>query len=170
VDEAKKFGVPIIADGGIKISGDIVKALAAGASTVMLGSMLAGTEESAALLVEQGGKKYKISSGFVTVGMDLILKKSKGEVITKREVLDYVPEGVEVTFEYLGPLEITLNQYAGGLKSGMSYCGARSVEELWEKAEFILISAAGAAENKPHARSKIEQLETNYMKLLEVKD
>jgi IMP dehydrogenase/GMP reductase len=159
-------GIPIIADGGIRTSGDVVKALAAGASTVMLGSMLAGTDESAALLVEHESRKYKITTGFVTLGVPLTLKHAEGRKITSEDLEDYVPEGVEATFPYNGRLEAVLKQYAGGIRSGLSYSGALNIPELWERADFMQVSAAGMTENRPHAVERAPQLQPDYRQAL----
>jgi IMP dehydrogenase/GMP reductase len=165
-EEAASSGIPIIADGGIRTSGDMVKALAGGASTVMLGSMLAGVDESAAVLVEQDGRRYKITTGFVTLGVPLTLKRARGQEITEQDLEDYVPEGVEATFPYLGRLEAVVKQYAGGMRSGLSYSGAMSIDELWSKAEFVKVSAAGLSENRPHALERAPQLQPDYRELL----
>lgn len=162
VDEARKSNIPVIADGGIRTSGDVTKALAAGASSVMLGTMLAGTHESAAILVENNGQKFKVTDGFITLGMDLTLKKCNGHAIAEEELEEYVPEGAETTFEYLGPAESVLKRIAGGVRSGFSYCGAANINELRQKAEFIRISPAGYAEGKPHAKEKAPQLILDY--------
>jgi len=166
--EAKKSGIPLIADGGIRASGDIVKALAAGASSVMLGSLLAGTTESSAHIIEQDGQKHKISTGFTVLGMELTLKQHRGEVITQSEIEAYVPEGVEVTFADSGPVALLLTQLVGGIRSGMSYCGSKTIEELWQKAEFRMISGAAWAESKPHVRERAPQLAVDYHRMLNI--
>jgi IMP dehydrogenase/GMP reductase len=165
VNEANKYGIPVIADGGIRTSGDITKALAAGANTVMLGSLLAGADESSAKLVEIDGGKYKISKGFVTLGMQLTLKYLEEGVISKEELDEYVPEGVEATFKYSGTLKQTLTPLIGGLRSGMSYCGSLSIEELHQKAEFMQISPAGYAEGTPHVLNSSNQIALDYKSL-----
>jgi IMP dehydrogenase/GMP reductase len=159
---ADEFGVSVIADGGIKNSGDLVKALAAGARTAMLGSALAGADESPAHLVEAGGRRYKVSTGFVTFGMQLSLKKARGEKVTQAELDAYLPEGVEGTHEATGTLERTLHPFLAGLRSGMSYSGAATLEQLRQRAEFVQISPAGAAESRPHALGRSEQLPLDY--------
>jgi IMP dehydrogenase/GMP reductase len=164
--EARKQGIPIIADGGIRTSGDIAKAIAAGASTVMLGSMLAGTDESAAQLVERDGHLYKISTGFPSLGVELTLKQIRNEEITEDEVKEYVPEGVDATFEYKGSVADVLNQLIGGLRSGMSYSGSLSISEFWEQARFIQVTAAGQAENKPHIQTQNIQVHPDYRNLV----
>ena len=166
VDVARSHGIPVIADGGIRSSGDMTKALAAGASTVMLGSLLAGTEESAAAPMEVDGVKYKVSTGFVTLGVKLTLKRLNNEKVTRDEFKRYTPEGVEATFRYTGSAADTLAQYAGGIRSGYSYCGAMNTAELWEKAAFMQVSPAGFAEGKPHALTAVKQVHPDYSKLL----
>ncbi len=161
-EEAAATGTPIIADGGIRSPGDMVKALAAGASTVMLGSMLAGVDESAAAMVEQDGRQYKITTGFVTLGVPLALKRASGQEITQQDLEDYVPEGVEATFEYRGRLEPLLKQYAGGIRSGLSYSGALGIAELWGGAEFVRVSPASLDEGRPHAAERSPQLQPDY--------
>ncbi|WWO99714.1 MAG: IMP dehydrogenase [Candidatus Dasytiphilus stammeri] len=150
-EAAKAINVSIIADGGIKSSGDIVKALAAGASCVMLGRMLAGTTESAAELIEIDGKKYKATKGFVTFGTKLELQRLRGQKIKKEEHIRYVPEGVEACFEYIGPLREYLYQLIGGIQSGFSYSGATNYDELCKNHEFIQVSPQTHQENLPHA-------------------
>ncbi|WWO98690.1 MAG: IMP dehydrogenase [Candidatus Dasytiphilus stammeri] len=151
VEAAKELNVSIIADGGIKTSGDIVKALAAGASCVMLGRMLAGTTESAAQLIEIDGKKYKATKGFVTFGTKLELQRLRGQKIKKEEYIRYVPEGVEACFKYIGPLREYLYQLIGGIQSGFSYSGAINYNELRNNHEFIQVSPQTHQENIPHA-------------------
>lgn len=165
VAEARHHDVPIIADGGIRTSGDIVKALAAGASSVMLGSLLAGTEESAAYLVEMDNRRYKISTGFVTLGVALTRKRVAGEDVSRAEILDYVPEGVEATFEYLGPLDNHVRQLIGGVQSGISYTGSASIPEMWRKRRFIRVTDAGRGENRPHAVDRAPQVHPDYKAL-----
>ncbi|MGV2915265.1 IMP dehydrogenase [Streptomyces alfalfae] len=159
---AAEYEVSVIADGGIKNSGDLVKALAAGARTAMLGSALAGADESPARLVEDGGRRYKVSTGFVTFGMQLSLKKARGEEVTQAELDDYLPEGVEGTHEATGTLERTLHPFLAGLRSGMSYSGAATLEQLRQRAEFVQVSPAGIAESRPHALGRSEQLPLDY--------
>ncbi|WWP01146.1 MAG: IMP dehydrogenase [Candidatus Dasytiphilus stammeri] len=151
VQAGKELGVSIIADGGIKSSGDIVKALAAGASCVMLGRMIAGTNESAAELIEIEGKKYKATRGFVTFGTKLELRRLQGKKIPTEEYIRYVPEGVEACFEYIGSLREYLYQLIGGIQSGFSYSGASNYQELISNHEFIQVSLQTQQENLPHA-------------------
>ena len=148
---ARPQGIPIIADGGIRTSGDIVKALAAGASTVMLGSMLAGTDESPGMLITRKGHRYKASRGMASLQATLARKSREGEAeITKEEIEDYVSEGVEATVPYRGSAREMLKQLVGGLQSGMSYTNAHSVEELYEKAVFVRMTPVGLRESHPH--------------------
>ncbi len=148
---ARPQGIPIIADGGIRTSGDIVKALAAGASTVMIGSLLAGTDESPGLMMTRKGHRYKVSRGMASLQANILRKIREGEEwITQEEIEDYVSEGVEAAVPYRGPVREVLKQLVGGLQSGMSYCGAHSVDELYEKAVFVRITPAGWKESQPH--------------------
>ncbi|WP_326584631.1 IMP dehydrogenase [Streptomyces sp. NBC_00481] len=161
-EEARRSGVPVIADGGIKAPGDVVKALAAGAHAVMLGSALAGADESEARLVEHDGHRYKVSTGFVTYGMRLTLKRARGEKVTRDELDEYTPEGVEATFAHTGSLAATLRPFLGGLRSGMSYSGAHDLTALHERAEFVQVTPAGLAESRPHALHRADQLPLDY--------
>ncbi|MBO9367143.1 MAG: IMP dehydrogenase [Chloroflexi bacterium] len=148
---ARPQGIPIIADGGIRTSGDIVKALAAGASTVMIGSLLAGTDESPGLMMTRKGHRYKVSRGMASLQANIARKIREGEGwITQEEIEDYVSEGVEAAVPYRGPVREVLTQLVGGLQSGMSYCGAHSVDELYEKAVFVRITPAGWKESQSH--------------------
>ncbi|MFN3741966.1 MAG: IMP dehydrogenase [Anaerolineales bacterium] len=148
---ARPQGIPIIADGGIRTSGDMVKALAAGASTVMIGSLLAGTDESPGLMMTRKGHRYKVSRGMASLQANIARKMREGEGwITQEEIEDYVSEGVEAAVPYRGPVREVLTQLVGGLQSGMSYCGAHSIDELYEKAVFVRITAAGWKESQPH--------------------
>lgn len=152
----KGAGVPVIADGGIKASGDITKALAAGASTVMLGSLLAGTDESPGQTVTRRGQRYKTYRGMASLGATAARRKRERELadISQQEddswVSQVVPEGVEAMVPYRGPVREVLAQLVGGLRSGMSYCNARTVEELWQHARFVRITPAGLRESGPH--------------------
>merc|ERR1712137_1355738 len=146
-NEALKYGVPVIADGGIRTSGDIVKALAAGASTVMLGSLLAGTDESPGKTLVKGGKKVKVVRGMAGYGANM----SKNKRTTgKDDIFDMVPEGVEAVVPYRGALSGIIKQLVGGLCSGMSYCGAHNIDEVQANAEFIRITGAGIKESGSH--------------------
>jgi len=143
--------VPIIADGGIRTSGDIVKALAAGASTVMIGSLLAGTDESPGFLLTRKGHRYKASRGMASLQANLDRKAREGiNEITKEEIEDYVSEGVEAVVPYRGSASELLTQLVGGLQSGMSYTNAHSIPELHEKAVFVRITPVGLLESRSH--------------------
>ncbi len=152
VRAAREFKRHIIADGGIKTSGDIVKALAAGASTVMLGSLLAGTDEAPGDVIQVGGKMYKSYRGMGSVAA---MKEGSaaryGQTWKKGQTKNLVPEGVEGLVPHRGGLEDHLHQMLGGLRSGLAYLGAHNVEELAEKAKFIRISRAGVHESSPHS-------------------
>lgn len=148
---ARPQGIPIIADGGIRTSGDIVKALAAGASTVMIGSLLAGTDESPGLTITRKGHRYKVSRGMASLQANLARKMREGEGdITQEEIEDYVSEGVEAAVPYRGSVHEVLKQLVGGVQSGMSYCNAHSVDELYEKAVFVRMTPVGLKESHPH--------------------
>jgi IMP dehydrogenase len=146
---ARKLGVPLIADGGTRNSGDVVKALAAGADAVMVGSMLAGTEEAPGATVIREGRKYKIVRGMasLTANIDRRVLEGGQEAVELEKV---VPEGVEALVPYRGGVVELLHQVLGGLRSGMSYVGARTIPELWERAEFVRITPAGVRESRPH--------------------
>ncbi|GJM44951.1 MAG: inosine-5'-monophosphate dehydrogenase [Gemmatimonadota bacterium] len=147
---ARAAGIPVIADGGIKYSGDLVKALAAGASAVMVGSMLAGTEESPGDIVLYQGRSYKLVRGMGSVGA---MKAGSGDRYFQGDVEDsrkLVPEGIEGRIPYRGPLSETVYQLMGGLRSGMGYVGASSLEELFNRGRFIRITSAGLKESHPH--------------------
>jgi len=147
-------GIPVIADGGIRDSGDISKALAAGASSVMVGSLLAGSEESPGWSVVRDGTRYKLYRGMASLTATLARRKrerGEEENMDPFEAAEVVPEGVESLAPYKGPVAEAVHQLQGGLRSGMSYSGARSLAEFWEKAEFIRITHAAWQESKPHA-------------------
>ncbi|MCL0101241.1 IMP dehydrogenase [Peptococcaceae bacterium] len=145
--EAKKYNVPIIADGGIRYSGDITKAIAAGGSVVMLGSLLAGTEESPGEIEIYQGRSYKVYRGMGSIGA---MKRGSKDRYFQGESLKLVPEGVEGRVPYKGPLSDTIFQLIGGLKAGMGYCGCKNIEELQTKTRFIRITNAGLRESHPH--------------------
>lgn len=146
---AKKYGIPIIADGGIKFSGDITKALAAGAHTVMIGSLFAGTDESPGEVILYQGRSYKVYRGMGSLGaMEQGSKDRYGQEGVESSKL--VPEGVEGRVPYKGPLAHSIHQLVGGLRSGMGYCGCRSLEELRRRARFIQITNAGLRESHVH--------------------
>jgi IMP dehydrogenase len=148
---ARKYEIPLIADGGVQTSGDLTKALAAGADSVMLGSALAGTDESPGMAISRNGRRYKIIRGMASLTANIARKEieQQGEV-EPDEIEKVVPEGVEALVDYQGSLESVLLQFTGGLRSGFSYSGARTIDELWANAEFISITAAGASESRPH--------------------
>ena len=149
-EAGQKVGIPIIADGGVRNSGDLVKALAAGASTVMLGSMLAGTDESPGAPIVRDGRRYKVVRGMASLTANVDRRTlDKGEM-AEEDWADVVPEGVEAVVPYRGSVGDILYQLVGGLRSGLSYAGAHSIEELWQKAEFIRITPAGQKESGPH--------------------
>ncbi len=150
---AREAGIPIIADGGIRNSGDLVKALAAGASSVMVGSLLAGTTESPGRVVIRNGRRYKIVRGMASLTANIDRQEVADEVRETGEEIDWekvVPEGVEAVVPYRGHVSEVLAQLVGGLRSGLSYGGAFTIEELWDNAEFIQITPAGLFESKPH--------------------
>jgi IMP dehydrogenase len=152
----REAGVPVIADGGIKASGDIAKALAAGASTVMLGGLLAGTDESPGQTITRRGQRYKTYRGMASLSATTARRRREREIsdITQQEddswVSQVVPEGVEAMVPYRGPVREVLLQLVGGLRSGMSYCNARNLEELWSNARFVRVTPAGIRESGPH--------------------
>jgi IMP dehydrogenase len=141
---AKKYNVPIIADGGIKQSGDLVKALAAGADTIMMGGQLSGTTESPGLPITYNGRQYKISRGMAS------LTAALSRPDAKEKMKEITPEGIEARVPYRGPLENVLNQFVGGLRSGMSYGNTHTIEELKNNSTFIRITNAGSRESHSH--------------------
>ncbi|MBE6969174.1 MAG: IMP dehydrogenase [Ruminococcaceae bacterium] len=144
---ANKYGIPIIADGGIKYSGDIVKAIAAGGSAVMLGSMLAGCEESPGDTEVYQGRQFKVYRG---MGSLAAMAKGSKDRYFQSGSTKLVPEGVEGRVPYRGPVSDTIFQMVGGLRSGMGYCGAATIEDLRTKSQFVRITAAGLKESHPH--------------------
>jgi IMP dehydrogenase len=147
-EAARESGVPIIADGGIRNSGDITKALATGASSVMIGSMLAGTEESPGVTVMRNGRKYKIHRGMASVGASM--KRGTEEAEDEAALLEYVAEGIEAFVPYRGTSHEILAQLAGGIRSGLSYCGAKTLAELRQNASFVRLTSAALKESHPH--------------------
>jgi IMP dehydrogenase len=145
--EARKYGVPIIADGGIKYSGDIVKALAAGAHAVMLGSLLAGVTESPGETEIYQGRRFKVYRGMGSVAA---MEKGSKDRYFQEDNKKFVPEGIEGRVPYKGPLADTIYQLVGGLRAGMGYCGTKNLEELREKTQFIRMTGAGLRESHPH--------------------
>ena len=148
-DVAAPEGVPVIADGGIRYSGDAIKAIAAGADAVMLGSYFAGTEEAPGRVITMNGKKYKQYRGMGSVGA---MKSGGGERYLKEadEGEEFVPEGVEAATPYKGTLASELHQLVGGMRSGMGYVGASTIPAFKERSEFVRVSSAGQAEGHPH--------------------
>lgn len=144
---AAKYGVPVIADGGIKYSGDIVKALAAGASTVMLGSILAGCEEAPGDVEIYQGRQFKVYRG---MGSLAAMKKGSADRYFQSKNQKLVPEGVEGRVPYKGSVADTIFQLVGGIRAGMGYCGCPTIPELQERAEFVRITGAGLKESHPH--------------------
>ncbi len=149
-EAAKPYNIPIIADGGIKYSGDIVKAIAAGASVCMMGSILAGCEESPGAIELYQGRKYKVYRGMGSIAA--MEKGSKDRYFQGNEsdTRKLVPEGVEGRIAYKGMAEDTIFQLMGGLRAGMGYCGTATIEELKENGQFIRITSAGLRESHPH--------------------
>ena len=148
--EAKKHGVPIIADGGIKFSGDIVKALAAGASSIMIGSLFAGTDEAPGELIIYQGKTYKQYRGMGSLGAMKQGSKDRYFQSEIEEANKFVPEGIEGRIPYRGPLNNSLYQLLGGIKSAMGYLGAPTLQDLNKNAEFVRISSAALRESHVH--------------------
>jgi IMP dehydrogenase len=142
-------GVPIIADGGIRYTGDIVKALAAGASTIMAGGLFAGVEEAPGETIILDGRKFKVYRGMGSLGAMHEGSKDRYFQDTEDDVKKLVPEGIEGRVPYKGSLAEVMVQYIGGLRAGMGYCGAASIDEL-RKAQFVKITAAGIRESHPH--------------------
>ncbi|HET7615347.1 MAG TPA: IMP dehydrogenase [Bacillales bacterium] len=145
--EARKHGVPIIADGGIKFSGDIVKALASGGHAVMLGSLLAGVEEAPGEREIFQGRQFKVYRGMGSVGA---MEEGSSDRYFQENQKKLVPEGIEGRIPYKGPLEDSIYQLVGGIRAGMGYCGTATVEDLREKAQFTRITGAGLRESHPH--------------------
>ena len=145
-------GIPLIADGGIKYSGDIVKALAAGAHSVMIGSLFAGTEESPGEVVLLEGRSFKVYRGMGSLSAMAAARGSRERYFQENtdELSKLVPEGIEGRVPFKGPLENTVFQMVGGLRAGMGYCGARTIEELRTQSKFARISSAGLRESHPH--------------------
>jgi IMP dehydrogenase len=150
VETAQRSGVSVIADGGIKFSGDLAKALAAGASAAMVGSLLAGTEESPGEVYLHQGRSFKAYRGMGSVGAMARGSADRYFQAEVRDTLKLVPEGIEGQVPYKGPVSGVLHQLAGGLKAAMGYVGARDLAELRERATFVRISPAGLRESHPH--------------------
>ena len=155
VDSAKvtkDYDIPIISDGGIRTSGDATKALAAGASSVMVGSLFGGTDESPGKTLVKNGKKFKMYRGMASFYASLGRKyrEEGSQVIESDDLNDYVPEGVEAMVSYKGSVVDIIRQLVGGLRSGLSYCGAKTIAEMQKNAKFIKITSAGYTESLPH--------------------
>jgi IMP dehydrogenase len=143
----KKYNIPIIADGGIRYSGDITKALACGATNVMIGNLFAGTEESPGATVLLEGRRYK---EYRAMGSIAAMPKGSADRYFQEGAKKFVPEGVEGRVPYRGLVKEVIYQLIGGLKSGMGYCGAKNIKELQKKARFVKVSTAGLRESHPH--------------------
>jgi IMP dehydrogenase len=152
VQAAARYGVPVIADGGIQHSGDIAKAIAAGAESVMLGSLLAGTDESPGEVVVSQGEYYKEYRGMGSIGAMKARSYSKDRYFQgeRNDVAKLVPEGIEGRVPYKGPLTNIVYQLVGGLRQAMGYCGAPTIEELRAGARFVRMTGAGLRESHPH--------------------
>jgi len=147
----KDHGIPIISDGGTRTSGDATKALAAGASSVMVGSMLGGTDESPGTVLTKNGKRFKVYRGMASLAASIGRKsKETGLISLDDDLNDFVAEGVEAMVPYKGTVTDILKQLTGGVRSGLSYCGAHTIPQMQENAEFIKMSRAGFAESQPH--------------------
>ena len=147
----KDHGIPIISDGGTRTSGDATKALAAGASSVMVGSMLGGTDESPGTVLTKNGKRFKVYRGMASLAASIGRKsKETGSISLDDDLNDFVAEGVEAMVPYKGTVTDILKQLTGGVRSGLSYCGAHTIPQMQENAEFIKMSRAGFAESQPH--------------------
>lgn len=152
----KDHGVPVISDGGTRTSGDATKALAAGASSVMVGSILGGTDESPGSVLTKNGKRFKVYRGMASLGASLGRSSADpGSYPVHDDLNDYIVEGVEAMVPYKGSVADILKQLTGGIRSGLSYCGAHSIPQLQENAEFIKMSRAGFAESQPHDISPV---------------
>ena len=144
-------GIPIISDGGTRNSGDATKALAAGASSIMVGSILGGTDESPGSTITKNGKRFKIYRGMASLAASMGRRsKETGTFELADDLNDYVAEGVEAMVPYKGSVTEIITQITGGIRSGLSYCGASNIKQMQENAEFIKISRAGFAESQPH--------------------
>jgi IMP dehydrogenase len=146
---ADRFDVPIIADGGVKYSGDVTKAVAAGASTVMIGSLLAGTEESPGELILYQGRSYKVYRGMGSLGA---MKKGSRDRYFQgvRDESELVPEGIEGRVPYRGPISSVIHQLIGGLRAGMGYTGCATIDDLRKNGRFIRITPSGLRESHVH--------------------
>ena len=160
VDEANNHNIPVIADGGIRYSGDLAKAIAAGAEVVMMGSVLAGMDESPGEFILYEGRQYKSYRGMGSLGA---MQQGSGDRYFQEgaEATKLVPEGIEGMVPYRGSVRNTIHQLMGGLRSSMGYCGAKNIKDFHRKAEFIQTTAAGVKESHPH-EVKIMKEAPNY--------
>lgn len=149
VSIASRKNIPVIADGGIKYSGDAVKALAAGAATIMLGSMLAGTDEAPGKLIQKDGKMFKQYRGMGS--LPVIQQNKSADRYFQKNAAKFVPEGVDALTLYKGSLSEVIHQIVGGIKSGMGYIGAATIAQMPKQARFVQISQAGLRESHPHS-------------------
>ena len=147
VEEANKHNIPVIADGGIKYSGDIVKALAAGAKVAMMGSMLAGCEEAPGEMEIYQGRSYKVYRGMGSLGAMACGSKDR---YFQEDNKKLVPEGIEGRVPYKGPVADTIYQLIGGIRAGMGYLGAATLEDMYNSAKFVVQTSAGLRESHPH--------------------
>jgi IMP dehydrogenase len=150
-DTVQGSGVPVIADGGIRYSGDVAKAIAAGADSVMMGSLLAGTDESPGRIITMKGRRYKQYRGMGSLGV-MSSGESGDRYFQRKEIgrTKFVPEGVEGVTPYVGSISDVVYQLTGGLKAAMGYTGCRTIAEMHEKTRFVRITAAGHLESHPH--------------------
>jgi IMP dehydrogenase len=150
VEAAQAQDIPVIADGGIKFSGDVAKAIASGASAVMIGSLLAGTDESPGEVYLYQGRSFKAYRGMGSVGAMARGSADRYFQAEVRDTLKLVPEGIEGQVPYKGPVSGVIHQLAGGLKAAMGYVGGKDIKDFQEKATFVRISGAGLRESHPH--------------------
>jgi IMP dehydrogenase len=146
----KGTGVPVIADGGIRYTGDIAKAIAAGAGTVMVGSLFAGVDESPGETIIYEGRKFKVYRGMGSLGAMQEGSKDRYFQDVEEDIKKLVPEGIEGRVPFKGTLAEVMVQYMGGLRASMGYCGARTIAEMQQNAQFVRITSAGVVESHPH--------------------
>jgi len=146
----KKYNIPIIADGGLRTSGDITKAIAAGADCILSGNLFAGTEETPGIVVYKDGQQYKIYRGMASFGATAGRKEAEKGDWEDNSLDNVVPEGVESLISLRGPVTEVVKQLVGGFRSGMSYSGARTIKELQQKAQFVRITPGGQRESSHH--------------------
>ena len=151
---ANKHGVPVIADGGIRYPGDVVKAIGAGASSVMLGNLLAGTDESPGVVILRQGQKMKVARGMASqeAAIDRTFREDPALGWARWELAEseVAPEGIQAPVRYSGTAREGVQQLLAGLRSGMSYCGASTIEQMWQSARFVRQTEAGIREAGPH--------------------